>query len=356
MKGRVTPTRSDDEYEIPDRSLNMLPEDLVDQRVSSAAETGNRSPKIVFGVMSAVAGAEIVEQLITALAPHHVVVHHDFSQQVDFRLNAENAELVPNPKRTGYGVWAFTEGVIRLLDHCVEHVDFDYFQLLSPACLPIKPLARFADYIAGNGSDAHAEFVDLATDRDAMMFYGPRAYAPYHSWRRKLLREAGGLYFGTDAKPQPLAGVQILRRSRGIHRDPAALCGYAITKLATMGLFGRYLAAPGLYPKVGAAWFGARRNACEYLVTRLTDPSVYEHYRAFNDIAEISFQTLLGNSQLRIGPLNIFVNAYDGWHPYVFGSNDIDQLAALPHYFARKFPDDPDAPVRRQVLEWVRGD
>jgi len=305
--------------------------------------------------MSAVARKDTVEQLVGALQPHLVVVHHDFSQQIDFRLKAENVRLIPNPKQTGYGVWAFTEGVPQLLAHCVEHVDFDYFQLLSPTCLPIKPLGRFQEHVAASTYDANAEFIDLATDRDAMMFYAPRAYAPNPSWRRRLLRDAGHIYFGKDSTVQPVAGVQILRRSRGLARDPAALAAYLVTRAATLGVFGRYLAAPGLHPKVGAAWFGARREVCEYLVRRLTEPAIYEHYRQFNDIAEISFQTLLGNADLRIGPLNIFVNAYDGWHPYVFRSEDLDQLAGLPHYFARKFPDDPAAPVRRSVLEWVCG-
>lgn len=305
--------------------------------------------------MSAVARTDTVEQLIDALHPHLVVIHHDFSQQLDFRLQAGNVELVPNPKRTGYGVWAFTEGVIQLLAYCVERVDFDYFQLLSPACLPIKPIARFAEYIAGNTDDAHAEFVDLANDRDAMMFYGPRAYAPCHSWRRKLLRQAGRCYFGKDAVATPTAGVQILRRAKGIAADPSALAAYTLTRLAALGWLGHYRAAPDLNPKVGAAWFGARRHVCEYLVRRLTEPAIYAHYRDFNDIAEISFQTLLGNSNFRIGPLNTFVNAYDGWHPHVLTPDDLEQMASLPHFFARKFPDDPDAPVRRAVLEWVHG-
>lgn len=303
--------------------------------------------------MSAVARPDTVEQLVESLQPHLVVIHHDFSQQIDFQLQAENAQLVPNPKRTGYGVWAFTEGVIHLLGYCLDHVDFDYFQLLSPACLPIKPLARFEAYLAGNADDAHAEFVDLLTNRDAMMFYGPRAYAPNHSWRRKLLRQAGRCYFGKDSTVEPVAGVQILRRAQPIDHDFCALGAYALTRLAAFGLLGPYMPATGLHPKVGAAWFGAKRHVVDYLVRRLTEPAIYEHYRRFNDISEISFQTLLGNSTLRIGPLNTYVNAYDGWHPHVFEWADRDQLAHLPHYFARKFPDDPDAPIRRHVLEWV---
>ncbi|WP_139558855.1 core-2/I-branching beta-1,6-N-acetylglucosaminyltransferase family protein [Methylotetracoccus oryzae] len=351
----------DNEQQNQDFSNPMFPEDSAAASAPSAADasgtaqavTLKKEPKIIFGLMSAVAQIGTVEQLVAALQPHLVVVHHDFSQQMHFRIKAENARMVPNPKQTGYGVFAFTEGVIQLLAYCLEHIDFDYFQLLSPACLPIKPLRQFSAHIAASHDDAHAEFVDLATDRDAMMSYAPRAYSPYRSWRRKLLRQAGYWYFGKHAMAEPVAGVQILRRSKRIATDPLGLAAYSITKLASLGAFGSYLAAPGLYPKVGAAWFGARRSVCEYLVQRFLEPAVYEHYREFNDIAEISFQTLLGNAPLRIGPLNTYVNAYAGWHPHVFKSEDLPQLAALPQCFARKFPDDPDAEVRRRVLEWV---
>jgi hypothetical protein len=315
----------------------------------------DRPLKIVFGLMSAVATVATVEQLVAALQPHWVVVHHDFSQQPDFKVRAENARLVPDPKRTGYGVWAFTEGVIHLLDYCLKHVDFDYFQLLSPACLPIRPLAEFEASLTSSAFDVNAEFIDLRTNPDAMMTYGHRAYGPYKSWRRALLRQARQLYFGRNATAEPFAGVQIMHGSNDLKRAPFAMAGYALTRLAALGWLGSYRAAPGLDPKVGAAWIGAKREVCDYLVRRLKEPTLYEHYRRFNDIAEISFQTLLGHSNFRIGPLNTFVNAYDGWHPHVFESCDLDQLAHLPHFFARKFPDDPDAPVRRRVLEWVRG-
>ncbi len=42
---------------------------------------------LVFGIMSAIHRPDTVAQLCRALAPHHVVIHHDFGQQADFRID-----------------------------------------------------------------------------------------------------------------------------------------------------------------------------------------------------------------------------------------------------------------------------
>ena len=67
-------------------------------------------PKIVFLVMSAVSKPETVDQLARALAPHTVLVHHDFHQTPVFPLGASNAVFVPDPKHTGWGLFSFVEG------------------------------------------------------------------------------------------------------------------------------------------------------------------------------------------------------------------------------------------------------
>jgi hypothetical protein len=303
--------------------------------------------------MSAVAKPATVEQLVTSLYPHQVVIHHDFSQQPEFPIKADNASFVPDPKRTGYGNWAFTAGVIHLIKHCLEHVNFDYFQLMSPACLPIKPLSQFERYIAVSAVDAHAEFIDLSTDRDAMVSFGQRCYVPEKTWRHSLLIRGRRLYLGSNPRREERAGVQLLRGPEQLWRHPLAFTGYALARLAQMGLFGSYMPEPGLKPMIGAAWIGATRKVCEYLVHRMTEPAINAHFRRFNDPGELGFPSLLASSEFSLGPLNTFVNTYDDWHPIMVEVEDLERLAKVPHFFARKFPDDPDAPARRRVLEWV---
>ena len=64
-------------------------------------------PRIVFVLMSAVAQPETVDQLAQALAPHVVLVHHDFSQTPHFPLSAPNVRFVPDPVRTGWAQFGF---------------------------------------------------------------------------------------------------------------------------------------------------------------------------------------------------------------------------------------------------------
>jgi hypothetical protein len=75
--------------------------------------------RILFVVMSAVHRPQAIDQLASALAPHTVLVHHDFGQTPDFALHAENAAFVPDPKRTGWGVWGFSEGILHSLEHAL---------------------------------------------------------------------------------------------------------------------------------------------------------------------------------------------------------------------------------------------
>ena len=82
-------------------------------------------PKIVFVVMSAIHSPESVAQLARALAPHTVVVHHDFSQTPDFSVNEPNVRFVPEPKRTGWAIWGFSEGIFHAMRYAYENLEFD---------------------------------------------------------------------------------------------------------------------------------------------------------------------------------------------------------------------------------------
>ena len=115
--------------------------------------------RIIFLVMSAVSKPGTIDQLARALAPHLVLVHHDFSQTPDFPLTAPNVHFVPNPKRTGWAVFGFAEGIFHSMQYALAHFDFDYLQLLSPTCLPIKPLRQFEEHICGP-AEAHFDCID----------------------------------------------------------------------------------------------------------------------------------------------------------------------------------------------------
>lgn len=311
-----------------------------------------RRPRIAFGVMSAVAKRSTVEQLARSLAPHSVVIHHDYSQQPDFDIRLPHVQFVPNPRKTAYASWVWPLGVLHLLRHCVESVDFDYFQLMSPACLPIKPVAEFQRYLATSDADCNLELLDMSSERDAMMTFGHRLYAPDHSIRRALLRRARSIYFGATPRQLETAGLAILTRpgSTGQIEEWKARAGLAVTSLAKAGLFGIRAPEPGMRMFMGAAWFGVSRRAAEYLVRKASEPKMQNFFGSINDVGETMFPTLIGNSGFKLGPINHYTTPYNHSHPRWIGIEDLDCLDTVPAFFARKFPDDPDAEVRQRLL------
>ena len=56
-------------------------------------------------------------------------------------------------------------------------------------------------------------------------------------------------------------------------------------------------------------------------------------------------------SGLPYGPGNYVVSRYVGARPQWLDLDDLDDLEKSGKYFARKFPDDPNAPVRLRLLE-----
>ena len=86
-------------------------------------------PRILFVVMSAVHNAAAIDELARSLAPHAVLVHHDFSQTADFELHEHNVLFVPDPIRTGWGRFSFVDAIFKSLQHALQHVEFDYLQV-----------------------------------------------------------------------------------------------------------------------------------------------------------------------------------------------------------------------------------
>lgn len=307
--------------------------------------------------MSAVHKPSTVAQLADALAPHAAIVHHDFSQQPDFVVDRPNVRFVTEPKRTGYGVWGFSEGVLRLIEFCLQNVEFDYFQLLSPTCLPIKPLEAFTGYLERTRVEASVDFVDLYEDLDAYMQYAYRTWAGRDGLRHKLLGRASGWYFGASARRLERVGLAI---RTGFDATPSgamslrARAALAFTRLATSGPLDRSPFGPQFHPLYGASWFGASREACRYLLEQANRPEMRGYFQRLTDPDEVMFASILGNSRLKLGPLNTFVNTYEETAVRWLRMEDFERLMQVPQFFARKFPDDAESPLRRAVIARVQ--
>lgn len=308
-------------------------------------------PKIVFLVMSAVSKAETVDQLARALAPHTVLVHHDFSQVPEFQLSAPNVLFVPNPKRTGWAFFGFTDGIFHAMQYAIENLEFDYLQLLSPTCLPVKPLQAFEAHVSG-GANAHFDCVDLLGDRDALMSVGYRALTPEKSFRHRLVRRLPDLYFGASLKRRDEAGIWL--RSGG-KKNVLSWLAWLALKALTRPLIGRHIFDEKFRPYYGSVWFGASRSIVAGMLDSFSRPGVRQYFSRLCIAEEFLIPTLLTELRPRKGPMNHFIQKFEEAHPGRIDEEDIERLKATPAYFARKFPDNPAASIRLRVLDELVG-
>jgi len=308
-------------------------------------------PKIVFLVMSAVSKPATIEQLARALAPHLVLVHHDFSQTPNFPLTAPNVRFVPNPKRTGWAVFGFVEGIFHSLQYALANLDFDYLQLLSPTCLPIKPLEQFEAHVSGS-ADAHFDCVDLLRDRDALMSVGYRAFTPERSFRHRVARFLSLAYFGASTGRRDEAGIWL---RTGTGRGVVPWIALATVKALCRPWIGRHIFNESFRPYCGTTWFGARRHVIGGMVEMFSRPVIRDYFSGLRIADEFLIPSLLMHLGLRKGPMNHFIQVYDQAHPGEIDDEHIEQLRRSGAYFARKFADNPAAPVRARVLRELAG-
>lgn len=317
--------------------------------------------RLAFVVMSAVHSPRTVDELARSLAPHRVLVHHDFHQTPDFVLRAPNACFVPEPKRTGWACWGFSEGIFHALRHALDEHEFDYLQLLSPTCLPIKPVSEFESFVTGSRHTAHFDCVDVADDFDALMSVGYRAYAPEKSLRHRALRRLSWRWYfdcGRSASAHSMAGVQIFSHAANDAGKPLpyrARFAAQVTRASRHAAIGRHIFDADFRPHFGSVWFGARRQVVHAMVERFNEHAIQKYFSRLWIADEFLVPTLLHYSGAIQGPGNHLMGKFVGAHPSWFEEADFDRLQASSAFFARKFRDDPCDPVRRRVLnELVR--
>lgn len=323
------------------------PREALDRSSEAQASGGPARPRIVFVLMSAVARSQTVDQLAQALAPHQVLVHHDSSQTPDFALRAPNVRFVPDPVRTGWARFGFVEGIFHALAHALDALEFDYLQLLSPTCLPIRPMAEFERHVSGL-EEAHFDCIDLENDRDAMLCVGYRAWTAEGSLMHRAMRRLTRIHFAGSAGRRDEAGVWI-HSGAGPGLWPR-LAAQGLAALQNPAI-GRHLRTQPLHLYYGSTWFGARRHIVAGMVRTWRQPGVQAHFRRVHIAEEFLVPSLLMKMRPHKGPMNHLIQRFDQAHPGVFGLEDLPQLRASGAYFARKFPDDAQAPVRLRVLE-----
>ena len=306
---------------------------------------------LVFGIVSAVHSAATVRQLCEALAPHRVVIHHDASQQADFVVDLPHVSFVPNPMQTGWNSFHFTEGLFHLLDHCLRQTEMAYFQLLTPTCLPIKPLGAFESAISQSPADAHCEGIDLLDDDQALVNFGYRTFVPDQSIAMRAMYKMSAHYFGPSCDEQMQAGLSVRTGA-----TPSSL-NRLIEKLhhlAARGWFSRHPFGEDFRPHMGSTWFGARRDAAQWLLTQFREDPRIEYFRQISFPEELLISTLLHNSPFKLAPAHHEILAFDHARPLDLTVSDLNRLKESHRFFGRKFTDDPSDPARLAVLKLVK--
>lgn len=313
-------------------------------------------PRIVFAIFSALQKPSTVAQLAEALAPHTVLIHHDFRKQADFHIDLPNVRFVPNPTDTGWGNWGLSQGIYHTIQHSLREFEFDYLQLMSPTCLPIRPVAEFEQHVRSSTADVHGDFFDITESPEMMMVFGARCFAPDETFRHRVLRRMQRWYFGPVVSVQQHVSLSIRRRADSRPLGPIeslrAAIALRVTTMARDGVLYRHPFDAQFRPYIGSTWIGMKHKAAQYLVGTRSDPRVESHFRHLPIVDEILFPTFLANSGMKIEPGNHAVNTFTvAGNPEWITDDDFDRLTKTQMFFARKFPDDSRAPVRLRALE-----
>jgi hypothetical protein len=311
--------------------------------------------QVLFGVMSAVQPVETVAALCDAIGPKHpILIHHDYTQQPDFAVDRANVSFVPDAVKTGWADWGFTEGILKLVRTALARDDWDYFQLLSPTCLPIRPMEDVETYLASVDADYLIDGVPIGSEVRLLMSHGWRAYAPAGTWRQRVLRRARRWYLGHAAPMANLGGLAFPTRSRMELGGLAALqarVGHGVTRMAQRGLGFDHIFGPEFPCYAGGTWFAASRRGCAYLLSATEEGPLLRYFKRLHMADEMLFPTVFKNSSLRGAPAMHHISRFADARPTWIGLADLEEAISSGKYFARKFPEDVACDVRVELAQ-----
>lgn len=274
-------------------------------------------------------------------------------------MRGENISFVFEPRRIGWAVWGFVDGIFHALRHALSSAQFDYVQLLSPTCLPIKPMAAFEQYVSCGRFEANFGCVDLDRQRDALMSVGYRAFTWEGTFRHRVLRRMTDEYYKPSNRLRDIDGIQL--RELEFPNDPVGgpvaglrprqWVALQAMRIARRGWVTRHPFRGDFIPCFGSTWFGATRSIADWIVRRFYQSDIQSYFTRVRIADEFLVPSLLRLSGARQGPSNTLINEFKGANPGWIDEGDLEMLRASPAFFARKFMDDPALPVRRLVLD-----
>jgi hypothetical protein len=316
--------------------------------------------RIAFGILSSNNTAAAIQQIIDAIGSEHIIIiHHDFSKQPDFCVTGDNVYVIENYLHTSWAKWSLVDATLLLIETALARGEFDYFQLLGDTCLPIQPIPKFVDYLKKTQPDASLDYVSLQDNLEVMMSHGYRAFTEINSIRYKILRRLKFWYELDRTETQTIGGI-FIRSTNSTRKTPMFWLQYAVMQLAAHGIgfthpFGRKLNC-----SAGSQWFGCSSAMCMKIMDwSKKNAPIVNHFKNMLIPDEFFFQTVILNLQPQnIVQSNHFVSIFDKEADYrgpVFMKiDDIDQLMLSGKFFARKFPKEPEHPMRLKVLDIIK--
>lgn len=312
------------------------------------------APRIAFGVLCAKEPAPVVGQLISALGTTHpVFVHHDFRKSPRFTVDRPNVHFLPEPLDTAWGAWELVQAIVATMRAALEHGAFDYFQMLSGTCLPVRPMAEFEAHVRNRRHDVHMDLTRLDTNADVMMSHGYRVFARNPSLRNRVLSRARRWYYANGRFTMQEYGLGIIHQAKAANGrvSLSARVGLGLTHLARRGVLFQHPFGADIQAFIGSQWFGCSREVCEYIVGRSQDEVIESHFRKTKLADEAYFHTVIGNSGFKVGRSNHFINEFVDDHPRWLEADDLERMKKSGAFFARKFRTDLSDPARLHALD-----
>lgn len=315
-------------------------------------------PRIAFGVLSSKQSSNAIDEIAAAVFPHPVYVHHDFSKQPDFSPTAGNIRVLPDPVATAWGNWSLVEASFRLMKAALEDQAVTHFQLLSEACLPVRNISEFEDFLVNEQPDVMMDIHPLKAE-DALYSHGWR-YLTNKGFTLRVLRRASIWIWGKSNRYNVVCSVNLRQPDNHPSGIIAAILQWAGRLIIQVysRLFQEKLSRFGLKElAIGGQWFGASRRAMIWLVSARVRLDYFTKYFELCHIPDESYiHTLVLNAQLDLLPLRVFPSNHAmcwktcGTGPDLLGDSEIPQIRVTGKFFARKFPLEAKSTVRQQIL------
>jgi O-antigen/teichoic acid export membrane protein len=326
---------------------------LVDSTVVVAKAA---SPVIAFGVLSCrKESSETIRELAGLVAPHPVIVHHDFSKCPELALAAPNIEILADHATTAWGDWSLVDATFRLMASAFSRPEVTHFQLLSEACLPVRSIREFERMLSDLRPAVMIEGV-AADNREIFASHGWRYVSP-NPIVMKIAKKLCFLYLGKEKQHRQVANMNIshLRVTSSFALLRKVVLGYAVDLLQKIAKHRLQRLGVGTLV-VGSQWFAVDRSVGMWLIRCQKEcPGLVEHFKHTHIPDEAFFPTLVFNCPGLDKSRLLASNHVLMWRgnlngPDLLAETDLKFIQQSGRYFARKFPLDTMSPVRRMAI------